>query len=137
MFTKVFTFVRIISMETANRSWYRLRLVLIGLLIVSLLGPVNAKALLPSLTGYCFVDDTGKGSKSIFQFLDEGKAGEERTEKDVDDESEEKNLSEEIITSQTLAAVEACISSRIAYADRYRPSDNGLPIYLSHHSLLI
>lgn len=124
-------------METANRSWYRLRLVLIGLLIVSLLGPINAKVLLPSLTGYCFVDDTGKVSKSIFQFLDEEKAGEERAEKDVDDESEEKNISKESINNQTLAIGDARISSRIAYSDRHRPSDNGLPIYLSHRSLLI
>lgn len=137
-FHKISTFVESF-MEKANCRWHRFRLFIVGLLIVSLLGPFNYRGFFPSLQGYSFVDVSGSFSKSNLQLFDEEKAGEERFEKDVDDDFDEKNQhSREVISCFAYAPLSSLRdSSRKTYSNVDGQSLTDLPIYLAHHSLLI
>jgi len=123
-------------MDKPNNRWFRFRLFVVSLLIISLLGPSDTSGLFHS--GFCFVNGSG-ASKSILTLFEEGKTGEELTEKDAKDEFEDKSFHADIYFSAHsygfLRNPDCLIG--IASSDRFRPASKSLPIYLAHHALLI
>lgn len=124
-------------MNRPNNRWFRLRLFVVSLLVVTLLGPADASGLFHS--GYCFVNGSSNASKSILELVEEGKAGEERNEGNAKHELEGKNLEADLHFAALASGIlqgPDCISSTTS-ADRFRPASKTLPIYLAHHALLI